>query len=116
MGAGGGNGRTRRTCRCRANWSSALTVELPREEGVRPRLVLDDGEQREMRDRIARINDRMSTGSAEQDSSELLRLRRMVRQFEIKMKTNVTTAIPTSSIVSSIVPIATMPSIARRRF
>ena len=55
-----------------------LTVELPREEGVRPQLVLDEAEQREMRDRIAAVAERVSTGSAEGDGSELLRLRRMV--------------------------------------
>ena len=35
-----------------------LTVELPREEGVRPQLVLDDAEQRELRDRIAAVAER----------------------------------------------------------
>ena len=56
----------------------ALTVELPRDGdgkiGPPPRLVLSEGEQREMHDRIAHVFGRMSTGSAEEDRSILARL------------------------------------------
>ena len=56
----------------------ALTVELPRDGdgkiGPPPRLVLSEGEQREMHDRIAHVFGRMSTGSAEEDRSVLARL------------------------------------------
>ena len=56
----------------------ALTVELPRDGdgkiGPLPRLVLSEGEQREIHDRIERIYARMSTGSAEEDRSVLARL------------------------------------------
>ncbi len=59
-----------------------LTVALPRggDGKVRlpPRLVLEEGEQREMRDRIVSIADRMSAGASNDDETELLRLRRMV--------------------------------------
>ena len=57
----------------------ALTVELPRDGdgwiGPPPRLVLSEGEQREMHERIARVIGRMSTGSSEEDRSILARLR-----------------------------------------
>ena len=53
----------------------ALTVELPRDGDGKvrppPRLVLEESEQRAMHDRIARIAERMSTGSDEEDRSEL---------------------------------------------
>ena len=56
----------------------ALTVELPRDGdgkiGPPPRLVLSEGEQREMHDRIAHVFGRMSTGSAEEDGSVLAQL------------------------------------------
>ena len=56
----------------------ALTVELPRDGdgkiGPPPRLVLSEGEQREMHERIAHVFGRMSTGSAEEDGSVLARL------------------------------------------
>ena len=56
----------------------ALTLELPRDGdgkiGAPPRLVLSEGEQREMHDRIAHVFGRMSTGSAEEDRSVLARL------------------------------------------
>ena len=56
----------------------ALTVELPRDGdgkiGPPPRLVLSEGEQREMHDRIAHMFGRMSTGSAKEDRSVLARL------------------------------------------
>ena len=56
----------------------ALTVELPRDGDGKivppPRLVLSEGEQREMRDRISRVFGRMSTGSAEEDRSILAQL------------------------------------------
>ena len=56
----------------------ALTVELPRDGdgkiGPPPRLVLSEGEQREMHDRIAHVFGRMSTGSTEEDRSILARL------------------------------------------
>ena len=53
----------------------ALTVELPRDGDGKvrppPRLVLEESEQRAMHDRIARIAERMSTGSDEEDRSLL---------------------------------------------
>ena len=56
----------------------ALTVELPRDGdgkiGPPPRLVLSEGEQQHIRERIERIYARMSTGSAEEDRSVLARL------------------------------------------
>ena len=56
----------------------ALTVELPRDGdgkiGPPPRLVLSEGDQREMHDRIAHMFGRMSTGSAEEDRSILAQL------------------------------------------
>ena len=56
----------------------ALTVELPRDGGGKigppPRLVLSEGEQQQIHDRIERIYARMSTGSAEEDRSVLARL------------------------------------------
>ena len=56
----------------------ALTLELPRDGDGKlrapPRLVLSEGEQREMHDRIAHVFGRMSTGSAEEDRSVLARL------------------------------------------
>ena len=56
----------------------ALTAELPRDEdgkiGPPPRLVLSEGEQQQIHDRIERIYARMSTGSAEEDRSVLARL------------------------------------------
>ena len=56
----------------------ALTVELPRDGDGKlrapPRLVLSEGEQREMHERIAHVFGRMSTGSAEEDGSVLARL------------------------------------------
>ena len=56
----------------------ALTVELPRDGdgkiGPLPRLVLSEGEQQQIHDRIERIYARMSTGSAEEDRSVLARL------------------------------------------
>ena len=56
----------------------ALTVELPRDGdgkiGPPPRLVLSEGEQQQIHDRIERIYARMSTGSAEEDRSVLARL------------------------------------------
>ncbi len=52
----------------------ALTVELRRDakggSGPPPRLVWSEAEQREMRDRIAEIHDRVSTGSAKEDASQ----------------------------------------------
>ena len=60
----------------------ALTVELPRDGdgriGPPPRLVLSEGEQHEIHERIARIIGRMSTGSSEEDPSILARLRNSV--------------------------------------
>ena len=57
----------------------ALTAELPRDGdgriGPPPRLVLSEGEQREMHERIERIHATMSTGSSEEDRSILARLR-----------------------------------------
>ena len=56
----------------------ALTAELPRDGdgkiGPPPRLVLSEGEQQQIHDRIERIYARMSTGSAEEDRSVLARL------------------------------------------
>ena len=56
----------------------ALTLELPRDGDGKlrapPRLVLSEGEQREMHDRIAHVFGRMSTGSAEEDRLVLARL------------------------------------------
>ena len=56
----------------------ALTLELPRDGdgkiGPPPRLVLSEGEQREMHDRIVHVFGRMSTGSGEEDGSVLARL------------------------------------------
>ena len=56
----------------------ALTVELPRDGdgklGPPPRLVLSEGEQQQIHDRIAHVFGRMSTGSAEEDRSVLARL------------------------------------------
>ena len=56
----------------------ALTLELPRDGdgkiGPPPRLVLSEGEQQHILDRIERIYARMSTGSAEEDRSILARL------------------------------------------
>ena len=56
----------------------ALTLELPRDGDGKlrapPRLVLSEGEQREMHERIAHVFGRMSTGSAEEDRSVLARL------------------------------------------
>ena len=56
----------------------ALTAELPRDGdgkiGPPPRLVLSEGEQQQIHDRIERIYARMSTGSAEEDGSVLARL------------------------------------------
>ena len=56
----------------------ALTLELPRDGGGKigapPRLVLSEGEQREMHDRIAHVFGRMSTGSAEENGSVLAQL------------------------------------------
>ena len=56
----------------------ALTLELPRDGDGKlrapPQLVLSEGEQREMHDRIAHVFGRMSTGSAEEDRSVLARL------------------------------------------
>ena len=50
-------------------------MELPRDGDGKvrppPRLVLDESEQRAMHDRIARIAERMSTGSDEKDRWEL---------------------------------------------
>ena len=60
----------------------ALTLELPRDGDGKlrapPRLVLSEGEQREMHDRITHVFGRMSTGSAEEDGSVLARLGRSV--------------------------------------
>ena len=60
----------------------ALTVELPRDGDGKvrppPRLVLEESEQRAMHDRIARIAERMSTGSDEEDRSELYHTTRAV--------------------------------------
>ena len=60
----------------------ALTVELPRDGdgriGPPPRLVLSEGDQREMHERIAQMFGRMSTGSSEEDRSILARLRNSV--------------------------------------
>ena len=60
----------------------ALTVELPRDGdgrvGPPPRLVLSEGEQRQMHEWIEHINARMSTGSSEEDPSILARLRNSV--------------------------------------
>ena len=56
----------------------ALTVELPRDGdgkiGPPPRLVLSEGEQQHIRERIERIYARMSTGSGEEDRSVLAQL------------------------------------------
>ena len=56
----------------------ALTVELPRDGDGKlrapPRLVLSEGEQQQIHDRIERIYARMSTGSAEEDRSILAQL------------------------------------------
>ena len=56
----------------------ALTAELPRDGdgkiGPPPRLVLSEGEQQQIHDRIERIYARMSTGSVEEDRSVLARL------------------------------------------
>ena len=63
----------------------ALTVELPRDGdgkiGPPPRLVLSEGDQRQMHDRIARMFETMSTGSAEEDRSVLAQLGRLVSQL-----------------------------------
>ncbi len=60
----------------------ALSVDLPRDAkgGVAPppRLVWSADEQREMRDRIARIERRAMTGSAEQDRPALQGLHEML--------------------------------------
>ena len=57
----------------------ALTVELSRDGDGRidppPRLVLSEGEQQQIHDRIAQIIGRMSTGSSEEDRSILAQLR-----------------------------------------
>ena len=59
----------------------ALTLELPRDGDGKlrapPRLVLSEGEQREMHDRIAHVFGRMSTGSAEEDRLVLARAGRL---------------------------------------
>ena len=56
----------------------ALTVELPRDGdgkiGPPPRLVLSEGEQQHIHERIERIYARMSTGSAEEDRSIMAQL------------------------------------------
>ena len=56
----------------------ALTVELPRDGdgkiGPPPRLVLSEGEQQQIHERIERIYARMSTGSAEEDRSIMAQL------------------------------------------
>ena len=56
----------------------ALTVELPRDGdgkiGPPPRLVLSEGEQQHIHERIERIYARMSTGSGEEDRSVLAQL------------------------------------------
>ena len=56
----------------------ALTVELSRDGdgkiGPPPRLVLSEGEQQQIHDRISRVFGRMSTGSAEEDRSILAQL------------------------------------------
>ena len=63
----------------------ALTLELPRDGdgkiGPPPRLVLSEGEQQHIYDRIERIYARMSTGSAEEDRSVLARLGRSVSRL-----------------------------------
>ena len=63
----------------------ALTAELPRDGdgkiGPPPRLVLSEGEQQQIHDRIERIYARMSTGSAEEDRSVLARLGRSVSRL-----------------------------------
>ena len=60
----------------------ALTVELPRDGDGKvrppPRLVLEESEQRAMHDRIARIAERMSTGSDEEDRLQLKRMNQSV--------------------------------------
>ena len=57
-------------------------MELPRDGDGKvrppPRLVLEESEQRAMHDRIARIAERMSTGSDEEDRSELFHMTRSV--------------------------------------
>ena len=59
-----------------------LTVALPRDGDGKvrppPRLVLEEAEQREMRDRIACIFGRMSAGASNDDATELSVLHRMV--------------------------------------
>ena len=56
----------------------ALTAELPRDGdgkiGPPPRLVLSEGEQQHIHERIERIYARMSTGSAEEDRSIMAQL------------------------------------------
>ena len=63
----------------------ALTAELPRDGdgkiGPPPRLVLSEGEQQQIHDRIEHIYARMSTGSAEEDRSVLARLGRLVSRL-----------------------------------
>ena len=63
----------------------ALTLELPRDGDGKlrapPRLVLSEGEQQQIHDRIERIYARMSTGSAEEDRSVLARLGRSVSRL-----------------------------------
>ena len=66
----------------------ALTVELPRDGDGKvrppPRLVLEESEQRAMHDRIARIAERMSTGSDEVGRSQLIRMARSVSFLHLK--------------------------------
>ena len=66
----------------------ALTVELPRDGDGKvrppPRLVLEESEQRAMHDRIARIAERMSTGSDEEDRSQLFDMPRCVSFLFVK--------------------------------
>ena len=63
----------------------ALTLELPRDGDGKlrapPRLVLSEGEQQHIHERIERIYARMSTGSAEEDRSVLARLGRSVSRL-----------------------------------
>ena len=60
----------------------ALTMALPPDAGgearPRPRLVWEESEQREMRDRIAEIHGRVSTGSPGEDRTVLAEMNRMV--------------------------------------
>ena len=80
----------------------ALTVELPRDGdgkiGPPPRLVLSEGEQQQIHDRIERISARMSTGSAEEDRSVLARLNSSVSLLTVVKRAKLTPTNRTKTI------------------